>query len=123
MENEGDQLAQKLGKVIIERDWAVGKLGSLDLLTKKTLLDRSEDNQATEIKNMPSLNNQIKMLNISKSTIYYESVHRFSRPSEIQLLNTIDKIYTKFPYYGHRHFIRRKKPLLPIKNIKNILIF
>ncbi len=31
LETEGDQLAKKLGKVIIERDWAVGKLGSLDL--------------------------------------------------------------------------------------------
>ena len=49
LESEGDQLAKKLGKVVIERDWAVGKLGSLDLSIKKALLDRSEGNQAIEI--------------------------------------------------------------------------
>ncbi len=42
LKTEGDQLAKKLGKVIIERDWAVGKLGSLDLSTKKAILDRKE---------------------------------------------------------------------------------
>ncbi len=42
LENEGDQLVKKLGKVIIERDWAVEKLGSLDLSTKKAILDRKE---------------------------------------------------------------------------------
>ncbi len=30
LETEGDQRAKKLGKVIIERDWAVGKLGLID---------------------------------------------------------------------------------------------
>jgi hypothetical protein len=41
----------------------VGKLGSLDLSTKKAMLDRKDGNQATEIKNIPSLNNQLIMLN------------------------------------------------------------
>ncbi len=40
LETEGDQLAKKLEKVIIERDCAVGKLGSLELSTKKATLDR-----------------------------------------------------------------------------------
>ncbi len=48
--------------MIIERGWAVGKLGSLDLSTKKAILDRKEGNQAIEIKNTPSLNNKLNML-------------------------------------------------------------
>ncbi len=73
LENEGDQLAKKLGKVIIERDWAVEKLGSLELSTKKAILDRKEDNQAIEIKNTPSFNKQFNMLNISKTAVYYQA--------------------------------------------------
>jgi len=73
LENEGDQLAKKLGKVVIERDWAVGKLGSLDLSIKKALLDRTEGNQAIEINKIPSLNNQLMLLNISKTAIYYKA--------------------------------------------------
>ena len=39
LERQNDQLAKTLGKVTIERDWAVGKLDSLDLLSKKPLID------------------------------------------------------------------------------------
>jgi hypothetical protein len=35
---ESDALAKKLGKTIVEKDWAVGKLKSLDLSTKKKLV-------------------------------------------------------------------------------------
>jgi len=102
LENEGDQLAKKLGKVVIERDWAVGKLGSLDLSIKKALLDRTEGNQAIEINKIPSLNNQLMLLNISKTAIYYKAKAKFSTDADLQLLRAIDRVYTEFPYYGHR---------------------
>ena len=35
LQEENDALAKKLGKTTIERDWAVGKLRSLDLSNKK----------------------------------------------------------------------------------------
>ena len=34
LKREGDALAKKLGKTIVEKDWAVGKLKSFDLSTK-----------------------------------------------------------------------------------------
>ena len=102
LESEGDQLAKKLGKTIIERDWAVGKLGSLALSIKKILLDRKEGNQAIEIKNIPSFNKQLEMLNISKTAVYYQAKEKFSTDSDLKLLHAIDEIYTEFPYYGHR---------------------
>jgi len=102
LETEGDQLAKKLGKVIIERDWAVGKLESLDLSTKKAMLDRKEGNQAAQIKNILSLNNQLTLLNMSKTAVYYHAKPKFSTESDLILLNAIDIIYTEFPYYGHR---------------------
>jgi len=107
LETEGDQLAKKLGKVIIERDWAVGKLGSLDLSIKRAMLDRKEGNQASEIKKTPSLNNQLSMLSMSKTALYYQAIPKFSTESDFKLLNAIDKIYTEFPYYGHRRIWRQ----------------
>ncbi|MCL0052274.1 integrase core domain-containing protein [Peptococcaceae bacterium] len=34
LKKDKEKLAKKLGEVMVERDWAVGKLKSLDLLTK-----------------------------------------------------------------------------------------
>ena len=37
LKNQNDQLAKALGKVTVERDWAVGKLNSLGLSNKRNL--------------------------------------------------------------------------------------
>jgi len=37
LEKENEELAKTLGKTTIEKDWAVGKLKSLDLSNKKAL--------------------------------------------------------------------------------------
>ncbi|MCL0106756.1 hypothetical protein M1N78_03585 [Peptococcaceae bacterium] len=34
LKKDKEKLAKKLGEVMVERDWAVGKLKSLDLLTE-----------------------------------------------------------------------------------------
>lgn len=102
LETEGDQLAKKLGRVIVERDWAVEKLGSLDLSIKKNMLNRLEGNQAVELKKYPSLNKQLQLIKLSKTALYYEAKVKYSTQASLTLLNAIDKIYTDFPYYGHR---------------------
>ncbi|MCJ8347195.1 transposase [bacterium] len=56
LKREGDALAKKLGKTIVEKDWAVGKLKSLDLSTKKSLVDKTEGVQASSLR-IPSLTN------------------------------------------------------------------
>ena len=38
LKTQNDELAKALGKATVERDWAVGKLGSLDISNKKVLL-------------------------------------------------------------------------------------
>ena len=42
LKTQNDELAKALGKATVERDWAVGKLGSLDLSNKKSLVDSRE---------------------------------------------------------------------------------
>ena len=39
LKEQNDVLAKALGKSTIERDWAVGKLNSLDISNKRSLVD------------------------------------------------------------------------------------
>jgi len=96
LRKESDALAKKVGTLTIERDWLEGKLVSLDLSNRKEMIDNQANNKTI------SLNRQLELLQISKTAYYYEPVVPFSKAEDIKLLNTIDLIYTKYPYYGHR---------------------
>ena len=110
LKKEKDATSKKLGEVIIERDWAVGKLKSLDLSTKRRLISEGKVQAQKDIK-IPSLNKQLAMLNISKTTHYYKPVQKFSSNEDLKLLNIIDKIHTKYPYYGTRRVEKLLKRL------------
>jgi len=96
LRKESDALAKKVGTLTIERDWLEGKLVSLDLSSRKEIIDSQANNKTI------SLNRQLELLQLSKTAYYYKSVVPFSKAEDIKLLNTIDLIYTKHPYYGHR---------------------
>ena len=89
---ENDALAKALGRTTVERDWAVGKLKSLDLSDKKDLVD----SKLTSL----SMTRQTKLLAISRSALYYEPVPFGS--TNLKILNQIDEIYTENPDYGYR---------------------
>jgi len=92
LKKENDALAKTLGRTTIERDWAVGKLKSLDLSSKKDLVD----SKLTTL----SLTRQTALIGISRATHYYKPVP-FS-DTNLKILNRIDEIYTDNPEYGHR---------------------
>jgi len=98
-----DAIAKKLGEVIVERDWAVGKLSSLDLSIKRKLIDKSEGVQAKNQK--PSLNRQLELLGMSKTAYYYKPVIPFNSQMHKKLLDAIDEIHTEYPYYGTRRMV------------------
>jgi len=89
-----DATSKKLGEVIVERDFVVEKL--------KSLVSSSVRAKATNIKLKLSLNKQLQLLNVSKTAYYYEPVVPFSSDDDMELLNKIDIIHTKYPYYGTR---------------------
>ena len=106
LEKQSDSLAKKVGTLTIERDWLEGKLESLDLSTRKKMVD----NEGVQAKTLnPSLNRQLELLHVSKTAHYYEKVLSFSSDKDIKLLNTIDKIHTKHPYYGVRRVVKLLK--------------
>jgi len=92
-----DNLAKKVGNLIVEKDFLVEKLQSLvSSKGRKTFVDS---------KHNLSLNKQCKLLGIAKSTLYYEAVQRFSSDEDIKMLNALNDIYSEFPYYGTRRLV------------------
>lgn len=47
-----------------------------------------------------SLSRQCKLLKISRSSIYYRRVD--FNPATLDLMNEIDRIFTKYPFFGSR---------------------
>lgn len=97
LKEQNEELAKTLGKTIIERDWAVGKLKSLDLLNKKGLVD-------PKLKSL-SQTRQCELLTINRSTIYYKK--KPLGKDNLKILNRIDEIYTDNPEYGYRYIHRQ----------------
>lgn len=97
LKKENDALARALGKTTVERDWAVGKLESLDLSNKKDLVD----SKLTSV----SMTRQCEMIGVSRSSLYYTP--KPMSESNLQLLHKIDEIYTDSPEYGYR-FIHKQ---------------
>lgn len=93
LREQNDELAKALGKSTVERDWAVGKLKSLDLLNRKSLVD-------SKLNLLPKTR-QCELLAINRSTIYYKTKTLSSY--NLSILNKIDEIYTDNPEYGYRY--------------------
>ena len=92
LKEQNEQLAKALGKATVRADWAEGKLKSLDLSNKKTLID-SKHEQLT-------ISEQCKLLNISRSSYYYEAEP--FKEQDIKIMHKIDEIYTDASFYGYR---------------------
>lgn len=97
LKEQNEELAKTLGKTIIERDWAVGKLKSLDLSNRKGLV-------APKLKSL-SQTRQCELLTINRSTIYYKK--KPLGKHNLKILNRIDEIYTDNPEYGYRYIHRQ----------------
>ncbi len=89
---ENDALAKALGRTTVERDWAVGKLQSLDLSSKKDLVS----SKLTTL----SMTRQTKLLGVNRTTLYYTP--KPISDYNLKILNQIDEIYVDNPDYGYR---------------------
>jgi len=93
LQHENDELAKKLGRTTIERDWAVGKLKSLDLSNKRRLVD-------SKLSNL-SVARQCEMIELNRSTLYYKPIPISN--NDLKIMNRIDEIYTNISStYGYR---------------------
>ncbi len=92
LKSENEQLAKALGKATVKVEWAVGKLKSLDLTNKKSLIEPKH--------NKISVSEQCELVGISRSSYYYKEVPMSQK--NIQLLHKIDEIATDNSEYGYR---------------------
>ena len=91
LKQENDALAKTLGRTTVERDWAVGKLKSLDLSNKKILVDSKLTITKTR---------QCELIGISRSVLYYTPKPLSN--TNLQILHKMDEIYTDNSDYGYR---------------------
>ena len=98
LKKDKDATSKKLGEVIVERDFVVGKLKSL--VSCKTRVE------SVDTKLEMGLNKQLSLMSISKTAYYYKPVEKFSSDDDKKMLNTIDLIHTKHPYYGTRRIVK-----------------
>ncbi|ASG68354.1 hypothetical protein CDV26_08105 [Francisella halioticida] len=98
LRKDKDATSKELGEVIVERDFLMGKL--------KSLVSSNDRVNSVDTKLELSLNNQLKLLSVSKSVYYYTPISKFSSNDDIKLLNAIDLIHTKHPYYGTRSLVK-----------------
>ena len=99
LEKENEALAKTLGKTTIERDWAVGKLKSLDSSIKKGLVDSKLNNL--------SMTRQCRLLGLNRSGLYYRP--RGVSEHDLKLMRRIDAIYTERSTMGYRRIHARLK--------------
>ena len=97
LKNQNDELAKALGKATVERDWAVGKLSSLDLSNRKAMISSKL--------NKLSKSRQCELLKINRSSIYYKT--NILSACNLSILNRMDEIYTNNPEYGYRYIHRQ----------------
>ena len=94
LQYEKDSIAKKLGETIVEKDFLVEKLKSLASSKERRVLIDTELNI--------SLNKQCKLLQVSKSSLYYTPTKPFSSGIDLRVLDAINDIYSDFPSYGSR---------------------
>jgi putative transposase len=94
-----DQYAKKVGELTLEKDWAVGKLKSLDSSYKKELIDKSDDKTISVVK-------QCKLIQFNRSNLFYAPK---LNPIKQSIKNEISKIFEDIPCYG---YIKVQKELL-----------
>jgi len=85
------EYAKKVGELTLEKEWAVGKLKSLDSSYKKELIDRSENK-------ILSVSKQCNLLEYNRSNLFYiPMVNHVKQTIKDEIVN----IFEEIPCYGY----------------------
>ena len=88
LEKKVDKYAKTVGKITVERDWAVGKLKSLDLSTKREMV---RVQAANNTQSLPSYAKQHELLGISRSYNYYTPIINHTKEAIKQRIKEISE--------------------------------
>jgi len=85
------EYAKKVGQLTLEKDWAVGKLQSLDSSYKKELIEKSENKTISVVK-------QCQLLEYNRSNLFYIPM---VNPIKTTIKDEIVNIFEEIPCYGY----------------------
>ncbi|MCD6172196.1 MAG: IS3 family transposase [Sulfurimonas sp.] len=85
------EYAKKVGELTLEKDWAVGKLQSLDSSYKKELIDRDDDKVLSVVK-------QCSLINYNRSNLFYAPMVNQAKDA---IKKHIEKVFEEIPSYGY----------------------
>jgi len=88
---EVGEYAKKVGQLTLEKDWAVGKLKSLDSSYKKELIDRDDDKRLSVVK-------QCNLISYNRSNLFYVPM---VNPTKKTIKDEIVSIFEEIPCYGY----------------------
>ncbi len=88
---EVGEYAKKVGQLTLEKDWAVGKLKSLDSSYKKELIDRTEDKLLSVVK-------QCNLIGYTRSNLFYTPMINATKNA---IKDHIEKVFEDIPSYGY----------------------
>ena len=88
---EVGEYAKKVGQLTLEKEWAVGKLKSLDSSYKKELIDRDEDKVLSVVK-------QCDLINYNRGSLFYVPT---INPAKNAIKEHIEKVFEEIPSYGY----------------------
>jgi len=84
-----DEYAKKVGQLTLEKDWAVGKLKSLDSSNKQEII---------EFEHKLSINKQCELLSLNRSNLYYiPKLNKIKQTIKKEIIN----IFEEIPCYGY----------------------
>ncbi|WP_324171963.1 IS3 family transposase [Sulfurimonas sp.] len=86
-----DEYAKVVGQLTVEKDWAVGKLSSLDSSYKKELIDRDENKALSVVK-------QCNLINYNRSNLFYAPMVNLAKNV---IKKHIEKVFEEIPSYGY----------------------
>jgi len=86
-----DEYTKVVGQLTVEKDWAVGKLKSLDLSSKKLIIDKS-------VHKIISVSKQCKLIEYNRSNLFYSPVINNKKQT---IKDEIVNIFEDIPCYGY----------------------
>jgi len=96
-----DRYTKTVGKITMEKEWLEGKLESLDLLSKKKLINSNFNSSSSNQSSNQSLSisSRCKLLKLNRSSLYYKpSINE----NKISIKDKINNVYKEIPIYGER---------------------
>jgi len=91
LQSKIDEYAKTVGQLTLENNWMQGKLSSLDLPSKKSIVDKSENKTISVVK-------QCKLLEYNRSNLFYVPM---VNPVKNDIKDEIVKIFEEIPSYGY----------------------